>query len=107
MHHRDISLGNLVFYDRRKVEVHNDFDLARFEDWAGASGQENIGTLPFMALDLRSEKGLRGEIPRRYRDGAESFVWFLICLCLAAVVIENDRSFTVTPWVVWTLEELL
>ena len=53
--------------DRRKVGILNDFDLARFTDQAGASGQDNTGTLPFMALDLLSEEGLCGEIPRRYR----------------------------------------
>ncbi|KAF9643788.1 hypothetical protein BDM02DRAFT_3151168 [Thelephora ganbajun] len=81
--HGDISLGNLMWDDRRKVGILNDFDLARFADQTGASGQDNTGTLPFMALDLLSEEGLRGEIPRRYRHEAESFAWTLICLCLA------------------------
>ena len=73
--------------DRRKVGILNDFDLARFRvaDQAGASGQDNTGTLPFMALDLLSEEGLCGGIPRRYRHEAESFAWSLICLCLSTV----------------------
>ena len=70
--------------DRRKVGVLNDFDLPRFADQVGASGKDT-GTLPFMALDLLSERGLRGEIPHRYRHEAESFAWSLIYLYFATV----------------------
>ena len=83
--------------DKRKVGVLNDFDLARFADQTGASGQDNTGTLPFMALDLLSEEGLRGEIPRRYRHEAESFTWSLICLCLATVEGKNSKNYTQDP----------
>ena len=83
--------------DRRKVGVLNDFDLARFADQKGASGQDNTGTLPFMALDLLSEKGLHGEIPRRYRHEAESFTWCLICLYFATVEDEGGENRTRHP----------
>ena len=83
--------------DRRKVGILNDFDLARFADQTGASGQDNTGTLPFMALDLLSEEGLRGMIPRLYRHEAESFAWSLTCLCLTMVVSENGKNFTKSP----------
>jgi len=83
--------------DRRRVGVLNDFDLARFADQAGASGQDNTGTLPFMALDLLSEEGLRGEIPRRYRHEAESFAWTLICLCLSTVEGKDGKNYTRDP----------
>jgi hypothetical protein len=83
--------------DARKVGILNDFDLARFADQTGASGQDNTGTLPFMALDLPSEEGLRGEIPRRYRHEAESFAWSLICLCLATVVNTKGKNLTMDP----------
>jgi len=78
--------------DRRKAGVLNDFDLARFADQRGASGQDNTGTLPFMALDLPSERGLHGEIPRRYRREAESFTWCLICLYFATVEDEGGEN---------------
>jgi hypothetical protein len=71
--HGDVSHGNLVWDDVRKVVVLNDFDLARFADQTAASEQDDAGTSPFMALDLLSEEGLRGGIPRRYRHEAESF----------------------------------
>ena len=83
--------------DERKVGVLNDFDLAKLESQVGASGQNNTGTLPFMALDLVSEKGLRGEIPRRYRQEAESFTWCLICLCLSTVKNKNGKNYTLEP----------
>ena len=83
--------------DRRKVGILNDFDLAKLADQAGATGQDNTGTLPFMALDLLSEKGLRGEIPRRYRHEAESFAWCLICLCLTMVEGADGKNYTRDP----------
>ena len=83
--------------DRRKVGVLNDFDLAKFAGQTGASGQDNTGTLPFMALDLLSEEGLRGEIPRRYRHEAESFAWSLICLYFGAVEDGGGRICTRDP----------
>ena len=78
--------------DKRKVGVLNDFDLAMFADQMGANGQDNPGTPPFMALDLLSEKGLRGEIPRLYRQEAESFAWSLIYLYLATVEGEDEEN---------------
>ena len=97
IYHGDISLENLMWDDRRKVGVLNDFDLAKFAGQTGASGQDNTGTLPFMALDLLSEEGLRGEIPRRYRHEAESFAWSLICLYYGAVEDEDGIICTRDP----------
>jgi len=95
--HGDISLGNMMWDDRRKVGILNDFDLSKFADQKGPSGQDNTGTLPFMALDLLSEEGLRGEIPRRYRHEAESFAWSLICLCLSMVEGTDGKNYTRDP----------
>ena len=83
--------------DRRKVGILNDFDLARFADQRGASGQDNAGTLPFMALDLLSEEGLSGGIPRRYRHEAESFAWCLICLYFATAKDSKGGNRTRSP----------
>jgi serine/threonine protein kinase len=102
--HGDISLGNLMWDDRRKVGVLNDFDLSRFAGQTGASGQDNAGTLPFMALDLLSEEGLRGGIPRRYRHEAESFAWSLIFLYFGTVediVGGNNRTRDPHPLYRW------
>jgi hypothetical protein len=83
--------------NRQKVGVLSDFDLARFANQTGASGRDNTGTLPFMALDLLSEEGLRGEILRRYRHEAESFAWSLVCLCLATVENKEGKNYTKHP----------
>jgi hypothetical protein len=87
--------------DKRKVGVLNDFDLAGFADRIGTSWQDNTGTLPFMALDLLSGKGLHGGIPRLYRHEAESFAWSLIYLHLATVEDKNRKNHT------WTTNALL
>ena len=80
----------------RKVGVLNDFDLAKCTTQKGGSGKENTGTLPFVALDLVSPEGRRGEIPRLYRHDAESFFWSLAYLCLSAVKGENGKNHTIT-----------
>ena len=53
-----------------------------------------MGSLPFMALDMLSGVGLRGEIPRRYRHDAESFAWCLIYLYLATAKDEEGNNYT-------------
>ena len=87
----------MVWNDRRKVGILNDFDLARFADEDGASGKDNTGTMPYIALDLLSE-GLRGQTLRRYRHEAESFAWSLICLCLATVEDKDSKNCTPDPY---------
>ena len=82
--------------DRRKVGILNDFDLAKLADQAGATGQDNTGTLPFMALDLL-KRGLCGEIARRYRHDAESFAWCLVCLYLSIVEGVDGNNYTRNP----------
>ena len=62
--HGDVSLGNLMWDDERKVGVLNDFDFAKFVDQTGTGRQDNMGPVPFMALDLLSEEAFRGKIPR-------------------------------------------
>lgn len=81
----------------RKVGALNDFDLTKLADQEGASGEDNTGTLPFMALDLLSEEGLRGDILRLYRHEAESFAWSLIRFCLSAVENEKGENCTRVP----------
>ena len=81
----------------RKVGVLNDFDLAKCTTQKGGNGKENTGTLPFMALDLLSPEGRRGETPRLYRHDAESFFWSLAYLCLSTVKGENGKNRTNTP----------
>ena len=83
--HGNISPENLMWDNVRKVGILGGFDLARFVDQTSASGQDSTRKLPFMALDLLSEEGLRGEISLRYRHEAESFTWSLIYLHLSTV----------------------
>jgi len=93
----DTNPATPTWDDRRKTGVLNDFDLARFADQAGASGQDGMGTLPFMALDLLSKEGICGKIPRRYRHEAESFAWCLIYLCLSMAEDTDGKIYTRDP----------
>ncbi|PPQ66181.1 hypothetical protein CVT24_000158 [Panaeolus cyanescens] len=83
IYHSDVSLGNIMWDKEFQTGVLNDFDLARLFGSKGATGHENTGTLPFMAIDLLNPDGMAGLIPRRYRHDAEAFVWVLVYLCLA------------------------
>lgn len=69
-----------MFY-RHKGKVFgvlNDFDLAVVDNKASSTTSERTGTLPFMALDLLTEKGLVGGVEHVYRHDLESFWWVLV-----------------------------
>ena len=78
IYHRDISDGNLMY---RKdittgevIGVLADFDLSSLK--AKASRRtERTGTVPFMALNLLTTKGLAGEVEHDYGHEAEAFFW--------------------------------
>lgn len=57
----------------------NDWDLShvRTDTGSGHVGGERTGTLPFMALDLLTEKYWEGKIPRLYRHDLEGLIWVL------------------------------
>ncbi|KAG1893862.1 uncharacterized protein F5891DRAFT_1256933 [Suillus fuscotomentosus] len=77
VHHRDVSPGNLMWYwkDDKRIGVLNDYDLSSLADDLGPRGNERTGTVPFMALDLLTEEGQRGEVKHLYRHDLESFMW--------------------------------
>jgi hypothetical protein len=79
--HRDVSPGNLMWYwgeDDTLVGVLNDYDLSSLATVQGPDGNERTGTVPFMAIDLLTEKGQRGEVKHLYRHDLESFMWVLV-----------------------------
>ncbi|KAG1729432.1 hypothetical protein EDB19DRAFT_1743436 [Suillus lakei] len=84
VYHLDISPGNLMCYkkDGRWIGVLNDYDLSSLNINAGPTGNERTGTVPFMALDLLTPEGQRGEVAHLYRHDLESFVWVLVWVCL-------------------------
>jgi Fungal protein kinase len=77
-----------MYYRRGEdiIGVLNDYDLSRLlpnPNKAGPSdiqplGRQRTGTLPFMALELLTDKGYAGEIEHRYRHDWESFIWVFI-----------------------------
>ncbi|KAG2152830.1 hypothetical protein DEU56DRAFT_908008 [Suillus clintonianus] len=82
IHHRDVSPNNLMVYrlNGKWVAVLNDYDLSSISD--GPSGNERIGTVPFMAIELLREDALAGKVKHLYQHDAESFIWVLVWVCL-------------------------
>ncbi|KAH7881947.1 hypothetical protein F5I97DRAFT_1817879 [Phlebopus sp. FC_14] len=81
VYHRDINPSNLLYYRDEKgnvVGILIDFDLA-----STGRAQRITGAAPFMALDLLTDKALRGaNVQHLYEHDAESFVWVLTWICL-------------------------
>ena len=79
--HADPSLFNLMVDPTTKRGVLNDWDLAydcrSGPDTGRVVGGERTGTLPFMALDLLTEKAWKGNVQRLYRHDLEGFIWIL------------------------------
>ncbi|KAG2149131.1 uncharacterized protein EDB93DRAFT_1337101 [Suillus bovinus] len=88
VYHRDVSPGNLMWYwkDGKRIGVLNDYDLSSLADDPGPRGNERTGTVPFMALELLSEQGQRGEVKHLYRHDLESFMW---CFAWISLRYEN------------------
>ncbi|KAG2149127.1 uncharacterized protein EDB93DRAFT_1250051 [Suillus bovinus] len=83
VHHRDVSPGNLMWYwkDGKRMGVLNDYDLSSLANDPGPRGNERTGTVPFMALDLLTEEGQRGQVKHLYRHDLESFMWCFAWIC--------------------------
>ncbi|KAG0696690.1 hypothetical protein DFH29DRAFT_1082776 [Suillus ampliporus] len=85
VHHRDVSPANMMWYRTKNgflMGVLNDYDLSSLVITPGPQGNERTGTVPFMALDLLSPKGQRGQVEHLYRHDLESFMWVLVWVCL-------------------------
>ncbi|EIN11740.1 hypothetical protein PUNSTDRAFT_131895 [Punctularia strigosozonata HHB-11173 SS5] len=82
IHHRDISIGNMMYYETDKDIVKgvlNDYDLCSVYGCPSRNG-ERTGTTPFMALDLLTEDAWRGYVEHLYRHDAESVLWVIAYL---------------------------
>ncbi|KAG1866148.1 hypothetical protein F4604DRAFT_1508456, partial [Suillus subluteus] len=83
VYHRDISLSNLRFYLTscgRVIGVLNDHDLSSIQNDC-PRGNERIGTIPFMPIDLLTPSALESKVEHVYRYDAESFVWVFVWVC--------------------------
>jgi hypothetical protein len=76
VYHRDVSPppSNLI-------GVLNDYDLSSLRT-QGPQGNERMGTVPFVALNLLTRWGHRGEVKHLYRHDLGSFMWVLVWVCL-------------------------
>ncbi|KIK33249.1 hypothetical protein CY34DRAFT_720562 [Suillus luteus UH-Slu-Lm8-n1] len=77
VYHRDISPPNLMWYkkDGKLIGVLNHYDLSSLANESGPRGNERTSAVPFMARDLLTERGQRGEVKHLYRHDLESFTW--------------------------------
>ncbi|KAG0706833.1 hypothetical protein DFH29DRAFT_845669 [Suillus ampliporus] len=85
VHHRDVSPPNMMYYKTKNgilTGVLNDYDLSSLAITPGPQGNEHMGTVPFMAFDLLTKEGQRGEVKHLYRHDLKSFIWVLIWVCL-------------------------
>ncbi|KAJ7592598.1 hypothetical protein C8J56DRAFT_885746 [Mycena floridula] len=87
MHHGDINLTNLMYNAKTQCGVLNDFDLSTWHGRSSIQTEEytrldRSGSMHFMAMELLTNEGWNGEIPRYYRHELESFAWvFLYVSC--------------------------
>lgn len=83
-----------MYKENNKYGVLNDFDLSTIMKPNARNpnrqGLERTGTLPFMAVELLSEKGFNGQIPRRYDHELESFAWVLVWV--SRCVLDGEES---------------
>ncbi|PPR06232.1 hypothetical protein CVT24_000623 [Panaeolus cyanescens] len=104
VYHLDISLKNLMCHPVTKKGVLSDFDLSRLEGSQGATGTENTGTPPFMALDLLTDEAAAGQVRRRYRHDVESFAWVLAYLYHSFILVdgkhEQRSDNPLAPWLI-------
>jgi serine/threonine protein kinase len=85
VYHRDVSSPNLMWRKDKEgnlLGVLNDYDLSSLRITQGPQGNERTGTVPFMALELLTKEGQRGEVKHSYRHDLESFMWVLPWVCL-------------------------
>jgi serine/threonine protein kinase len=85
VYHRDVSSPNLMWRKDKNgnlLGVLNDYDLSSLRITQGPQGNERTGTVPFMALELLTREGQRGEVGHLYRHDLESFMWVLAWVCL-------------------------
>ncbi|KAG0699558.1 hypothetical protein DFH29DRAFT_42328 [Suillus ampliporus] len=95
VHHRDVSPPNMMYYRTKNgvlMAVLNDYDLSSLAITPGPQSNERTGTVPFMALDLLSPQGQRGQVKHLYRHDLESFMWVLVWVCL------RYRNGVLLPW---------
>jgi transcriptional regulator of met regulon len=85
--------------DGERIGVLNDYDLSSLADEPGPRGNERTGTVPFMALDLLTEEGQRGEVEHLYRHDLESFMW-----CFAWISLRYKKG-VLLPWGLRPLDE--
>ena len=91
--HGGTGTANPTYRDQ-VLKTHYNSGSVRF---GGSEPNAEVGILPFLPMDLLSEKVLEGMVRRLYRHDAESFAWCLIYICICVGKDSNGRIGTLTP----------
>ncbi|KAF8917357.1 hypothetical protein CPB85DRAFT_1285605 [Mucidula mucida] len=86
--HRDISLGNIMWHERRGriCGVLNDFDMSSFRENTSPSSKQRTGTRPFMAREFHVNPS--SPPLHLYRHDLESIFYVLFILVVAHKLLE-------------------
>ncbi len=86
--HRDISLGNIMWHERRGriCGVLNDFDLSSFRENTSPSSKQRTGTRPFMAKEFHVNPS--SPPLHLYRHDLESIFYVLFILVVAHKLLD-------------------
>jgi hypothetical protein len=76
VYYRNVIPPNMTWYelDRKLTSVLIDYDVSSLVE-PGPRGNERTDTVPFLALDMLTAEGQRGEVKHLYRHDLESFIW--------------------------------
>ena len=94
--HGGVKIANPMHHDSTVVKARYDIDQVRLYG-QHSEPSTNVGTLPFLALDLLDERPPDGTVRSLYRHDAESFAWCLIYICICMEKGSDGRIGTVNP----------
>ncbi|KAF9779213.1 hypothetical protein BJ322DRAFT_448632 [Thelephora terrestris] len=95
---KEASGGNLAYDPVIKEEVHKELASIRLGRQKGKPGVSyDIGSVPFMALDIFDNFWYKRKAPHVYRYDAESFSWCLIFICICMGKDDQGRIHMIRP----------
>ena len=94
------SLCNIMCNGNMKSGVLIDYDFwsSLRHPWVPQAGTNRTGTIPFMAVELLTDKYWNGSIERLYRHDLEAFIWILPFVFLRYQNGKSQRGTLVDQW---------
>jgi hypothetical protein len=98
LEHGDACLRNMMYDDSLECGVLTDHDTSISLQDARVLRTDRARAMPFMALELLTDKYWRGEVARHYRHELEAFIWILAFVFLAYQDKKFQRGTLVEKW---------